>query len=197
MSAVGEPGPLDAEDPDAEDRDAEDYDWSDPGTDMPVELLALSDQELEEVYAAAQVLPSPARPIPPSWPLSYRTAHLPDPPAGLEERPGGRGETEPRLGCGALPDEVPVGFAEGPDEAPVGFAVGPDVAPVGFGEGGVLDGAPGGITLAEFADDAYAELAAVDDDSLIGLMRGWRRITSWAQARELAVVAELARRRPA
>ncbi|MGH3156796.1 MAG: DUF222 domain-containing protein, partial [Streptosporangiaceae bacterium] len=37
----------------------------------------------------------------------------------------------------------------------------------------------------------------VDDDALIGLMRGWRRVTSWAQARELAVVTELARRRPA
>ncbi|MGH3156579.1 MAG: DUF222 domain-containing protein, partial [Streptosporangiaceae bacterium] len=67
----------------------------------------------------------------------------------------------------------------------------------GFAEGEVLDEAPAGIALAAFADDAYAELTGVDDDALIGLLRGWRRVTSWAQARELAVVAELARRRPA
>jgi hypothetical protein len=71
------------------------------------------------------------------------------------------------------------------------------VAGAGFAEGGPLDEAPGGIGLAAFADEAYAELAVVDDDALIGLLRGWRRITSWAQARELAVVTELARRRPA
>ena len=29
------------------------------------------------------------------------------------------------------------------------------------------------------------------------MLRAWRRVTSWAQARELAAVAELARRRPA
>ena len=38
---------------------------------------------------------------------------------------------------------------------------------------------------------------AVSDDELIGVMRAWRRQTSWAQARELAAIAELARRRPA
>jgi hypothetical protein len=53
------------------------FDWSDPGTDMPAELLALSDQELQELYAAAQVRPVPARPVPPVWPLSWRTAYLP------------------------------------------------------------------------------------------------------------------------
>ena len=47
------------------------------------------------------------------------------------------------------------------------------------------------------ADDAHARLAALTDDELIGVLRAWRRQACWAQARELAAVAELARRRPA
>src|SRR5215469_7398670 len=53
------------------------------------------------------------------------------------------------------------------------------------------------MPLAGFADDAHARLAALTDDELIGVLRAWRRQASWAQARELAAVAELARRRPA
>lgn len=67
----------------------------------------------------------------------------------------------------------------------------------GFADGGQLDTLAAGVALADFADDAHARLAAVTDDELIGVLRGWRRLASWAQARELAAVAELARRRPA
>ena len=35
------------------------------------------------------------------------------------------------------------------------------------------------------------------DDEVIGVLRGWWRQTCWAQARALAAIAELARRRPA
>ena len=205
--------------------------WVDLGTGMPVELMALSGQELQEVYAATQVQPVPGRVAPPTWPLSYRTALLPELPAEQGQSSGRsgtgglpigiEGEAADHVGGGAaaageVPErvtdsgdvwaeavntgaaaagEVPGGVTD-PDLAG-GDAIGRRVTAGGFAEGEVLDGAPGGITLAEFADGAHAELTAVDDDSLIGLMRGWRRITSWAQARELAVVAELARRRPA
>ena len=67
----------------------------------------------------------------------------------------------------------------------------------GFAEGGVLDGLAPGVALAGFAEDAHAGLAGLTDDELIGVLRAWRRQTSRAQARELAAVAELARRRPA
>ena len=67
----------------------------------------------------------------------------------------------------------------------------------GFAQGGVLDELPASMALAGFADDAYRLAAALDDDSLIGVLRAWRRLASWASARELAMVAELARRRPA
>ncbi len=52
--------------------------------------------------------------------------------------------------------------------------------------------------LSEVADAAHVRgLAHVGDDELTGIIKAWRRITSWGAARELAAVAELARRRPA
>ncbi len=53
------------------------------------------------------------------------------------------------------------------------------------------------MSLAGFADDAQARLDRLTDDELIGVIRAWGRQTSWAQARELAAIAELAHRRPA
>jgi hypothetical protein len=67
----------------------------------------------------------------------------------------------------------------------------------GFAEGGVLDVLAPGVALAGFADDVHAGLGGLTDDELIGVLRAWRRQACWAQARELAVIAELARRRPA
>ena len=67
----------------------------------------------------------------------------------------------------------------------------------GFADGGALDVLAAGMSLAGFADEACAAAGALDDDRLIGVLRAWRRLTSWAQARELAMIAELARRRPA
>jgi hypothetical protein len=67
----------------------------------------------------------------------------------------------------------------------------------GFAGGGPLDTLPAGLGLAGHTDQAYAELGTLDDDSLIGVLQAWRRLTSWAQARELALVGALARRRPA
>src|SRR5487761_1041317 len=67
----------------------------------------------------------------------------------------------------------------------------------GFADGGPLDVLEAGVTLAGFADEAYARAGDLDDDSLIGVLRAYRRLTSRAQARELAMIAEVARRRPA
>src|SRR5579875_2614279 len=53
-----------------------------------------------------------------------------------------------------------------------------------------------GVTLAGLAEDAHASLGQIDDDCLTGIIRAWRRSSSWAAARELAAAAELARRRP-
>ncbi len=67
----------------------------------------------------------------------------------------------------------------------------------GFEADGVLDVLRPGPMLCEVADAAHVHgLRYVDDDELTGMIKAWRRITSWAAARELAAVAELARRRP-
>ncbi|HEY7359209.1 MAG TPA: HNH endonuclease signature motif containing protein, partial [Streptosporangiaceae bacterium] len=68
----------------------------------------------------------------------------------------------------------------------------------GFAAGGAADGLPPGVALAGFASDAWATgLDRVTDDQLIGVLRAWRRLTSWTAAGELAAVAELSRRRAA
>ena len=86
----------------------------------------------------------------------------------------------------------------GPEAWPAGFGPrdksgdGP-----GFADGGVLDVLAAGLPLAGFAADTHDRLVQVTDDELVGVLRAWRRVTSWAAAGELAAVAELARRRPA
>ena len=67
----------------------------------------------------------------------------------------------------------------------------------GFEADGVLDVLRPGPMLSEVADAAHVHgLRHVDDDELTGMIKAWRRISSWAAARELAAIAELARRRP-
>jgi Domain of unknown function (DUF222) len=86
------------------------------------------------------------------------------------------------------------------DEAtPSDTAVDEGVSPGwGFASKGILDGQVPGPVLAELTDRAHGGgLHLVNDDELTGVIRAWRRLTSWATARELAAVAELARRRPA
>jgi hypothetical protein len=66
----------------------------------------------------------------------------------------------------------------------------------GFADGGVADRLPPGVALAGFVSDVWAAgLDQISDDQLIGVLQAWRRLTSWTAAGELAVVAELNRRR--
>ena len=68
----------------------------------------------------------------------------------------------------------------------------------GFAAGGVADRLVPDVALAGFARDAWANgLDRLSDDELIGLLRAWRRLNSWAAAGELAVVTELTDRRTA
>lgn len=84
----------------------------------------------------------------------------------------------------------------------------------GFAIGGAADDLPPGEVLAGLANREWAspltqpgapagelawrgDLARVSDDGLIGLMRAWRRLASWAAAGEAAAIAELDRRRTA
>jgi hypothetical protein len=103
-----------------------------------------------------------------------------------------------------LPLEAPAESVSAAGPVRVAEALPPGVLPrdgsgggPGFADGGVLDVLAPGVVLAGFADAAHARLGGVSDDELIGVLRAWRRQVSWAQARELAAMAELARRRPA
>lgn len=68
-----------------------------------------------------------------------------------------------------------------------------EFGPVRTGRG-VPEGLPGpGMAAALDAMD----VTALSDDELVEVMASWRKVTSWAQASELATVAELVRRREA
>jgi hypothetical protein len=69
----------------------------------------------------------------------------------------------------------------------------------GFEAGGALDTCAPSESLARLADAVTRDgrLAQLNDDELIGVVRAWRRLESWCSAGTLAVIAELARRRPA
>ena len=77
----------------------------------------------------------------------------------------------------------------------------PEVLPydgrdAGFAVGGGADSMPPGVTLAGLASSVWgAGLERLTDDQLIGVLRAWRRLTSWTAAGELAAAAELHRRR--
>ena len=90
------------------------------------------------------------------------------------------------------------GGCRGPRDAPgPGDAGGQDCGPAGFGSGGPFDVARPGPVLAGAADRVHAgALRRVSDDELTGMIRAWRRLSSWATARELGAIAEFARRRP-
>ena len=69
----------------------------------------------------------------------------------------------------------------------------------GFAAKAPLDRALPGAALASFCEEATGDdgrCRGASDDELIGVLRAWQRIESWASARRLAVTAELIRRRP-
>ena len=70
----------------------------------------------------------------------------------------------------------------------------------GFASKAPLDRALPGVALASFCDNATGgdgRCQGASDDELIGVLKAWQRMESWAAARRLAVTAELIRRRPA
>ena len=74
---------------------------------------------------------------------------------------------------------------------------GPGCGPAGVGSGQPLDVLRPGPVLAGEADRVHTgALRRVSDDELTGVIRAWRRLSSWATARELGAIAEFARRRP-
>ena len=78
-----------------------------------------------------------------------------------------------------------------------GEAGGQAPGPAGFGSGQPFDVLRPGPVLAGAADRVHTgALRRVSDEELTGMIRAWRRLSSWATARELGAIAEFARRRP-
>lgn len=102
-----------------------------------------------------------------------------------------------RLPAGALDDPEIDGAGDPPGVAGmVGLMPRDMPAGGGFDAGGVADKLPPGPVLAALTERTRdAGLHRLNDDELIGLVLGWRRLHSWATAGELAAVAALARRR--
>ncbi len=114
---------------------------------------------------------------------------------------GGPGAEDDDLagdGDGGVDDGGLAGGCGGPREAPGPVDAGGQApGPAGFGSGGPFDVARPGPALAGAADRVHAgALRRVSDDELTGMIRAWRRLSSWATARELGAIAEFARRRP-
>jgi hypothetical protein len=133
-------------------------------------------------------------------PDTLNTADSPD-PAGAPgaptiNTPGAPGNPTP--GTPDNPDNP--GTPDTPDNP---SSVDPsDLVEVGFSQGGLLDGLSPGPELAIFLHDAADQVTAspaglrlLGDDPLTGVLRGWRRLGSWAAAMEHAAAAELAQRR--
>ncbi len=104
-----------------------------------------------------------------------------------------------RDAASAPPEAADAGYLHGitpPGPPPVSPA-GPAA---GFASKAPLDLALPGVALASFCEEATGDDGrgrGASDDELIGMLRAWQRIESWASARRLAVTAELIRRRPA
>ena len=68
----------------------------------------------------------------------------------------------------------------------------PVAGAAGFAQGGVLDGLPGGVSLAFHAEDAAGDddrYAGASDNELDGAITAWDRIEAYAAARKHAAVA--------
>jgi Domain of unknown function (DUF222) len=110
-----------------------------------------------------------------------------DLPAWGEEDGAGKGESQP---------------AAGPEVGPQGDELGEEAVRAALeGRGRVLTAATlgGHVVMAPGPDLAgwlaCGQAADRDDAALVTSITAWRKVTSWAQAQELAAVAELARRR--
>jgi hypothetical protein len=105
--------------------------------------------------------------------------------------------------CGGQDEEPPddeelPAWIDASPQGPDGYSRPRADSDPGFASGGALDELVPGPILATVVDATHHDgLNLLNDDELVGFMRACRRMTSRATAKELAAVAELARRRPA
>ncbi|MGO8956298.1 MAG: hypothetical protein ACLQFR_02820 [Streptosporangiaceae bacterium] len=121
-------------------------------------------------------------------------------------------DADPEHACwlAGLPDDVRAEYEAGPwtgdgESIPAGFLHGDGDSGrcgAGFAAGGALDALVPGPLLAKLTAAAVDGQdgpghARLGESELIGVLRAWRRLASWAQAGEAAAVSALAARRAA
>lgn len=159
---------------------------------MAAQLLLSAGPPAEDLFAA---------PTPAEWAAAPTEAELwgdDDPDSGPQ--PAWADETATvtpadllaeRLGTASLAARLPACDR-------VGILAPPDPHGAGFSLGGAADELAPGVVLAGLAERTWREgLPQVSDDALVGVMRAFRRLSSWATAGEAAAIAELDRRRTA
>jgi Domain of unknown function (DUF222) len=115
----------------------------------------------------------------------------------LGDSPGAVGAG--RSAVEAAPEVLEAGFLPR-DVSPPGLSALAAGPAAGFASSNELDTMSPCVTLTGFADDVTGPDGRCDgasDDQLIGVLRAWDRLESWAAGRKLSVIAELIRRRPA
>ena len=167
----------------------------DPDSDPPGDAEAGVPAQVWATWAAEAVAPPPSpHPTAPSVSDASRGDR------------GPRGTPPTARGPGPVPSgpgEDGEPGTPGPLRALAGFGAGgaldvlePGAVLAGFGAGGTLDVLEPGAALAGCVASAWAGgLSGPSDDELIGMVRAWRRLCSWAAAGEFAAVAELVARR--
>ncbi|HEX4061862.1 MAG TPA: hypothetical protein VHY58_12665, partial [Streptosporangiaceae bacterium] len=162
----------------------------DPGTDRPPELAGLTEEDLQPLITPPVLVPA-------AWPEGIVPPDgFPTPVPPTLGGPGfgfGQGDLldlmPPGVTLAGLAEDAHNGLAEHMHSELAGDTHG---GLAGDTHGGLGQDAQGGV-----AGDVRGGLGGIDSDCLVGVIRAWRRITSWATGRELAAVAELARRYPA
>jgi hypothetical protein len=155
----------------------------DPTWDPTDEAWSLT---AEEIAALPKPDPSPGPAEPPWW---------------LEDEFYGSDEAEHASWLRSLPDDIRAEYESGPwtgggeawgagflhhDEGPSGL---------GFASGGAYDALEPGPELARLAAATDDDRAQLGESELIGVLCGWQRLASWAQAGQAACVNELVARR--
>jgi hypothetical protein len=119
--------------------------------------------------------------------------------------PDESGDAEFAAWLRGLPDDIRADYQSRPwagplDSEPAGFAhhdAESAIGGIGFAAGGAHDSLPPGPDLAWLAAATDAARAELGESALIGVLCGWQRLTSWAQAGQTATLMTLAHRREA